>query len=252
LSGVAYEQFATTESPALIVYVLDVSASMSLPLGTRRRIDVVTDALRAAFTRLIFRSTKGARVAPRYRLALFAYSDHVYDLLDGVRTITEVAPRGLPELSPLRTTDTERALLEVEKLLQSELLRHGSGPAPLVCHMTDGEYTAGDPEPVAERIKAMQSQDGGVLVENIFISDAFADPQMDPRHWSGVDATTRLLTPYAEKLRRMSSPLPRGYRRLLIEDGYAIGPGALMMLPGTSPELVELGFVMSTATPVAH
>jgi hypothetical protein len=250
---VAYEQLATTESPALIIYVLDVSASMGLPLATRRRIDVVADALQAAFTRLIFRSTKGARVAPRYRIALLAYSDHVYDLLDGVKTITEVAPRGLPSLSPLRTTDTARAFLAVEKLLADELRLHATGPAPLVCHMTDGEYTADDPEPVAARIRAMHSEDGSVLLENIFISDALVDESpRDPRHWKGVDSTTRLASPYAEKLRRLSSPLPRGYRRLLLEDGYQIGPEALMLLPGTSPELVELGFVMSTATPVAH
>jgi hypothetical protein len=60
----AYDRLATSEHPALIVYVLDVSASMSQPLGSKRRIDVVADALQAAFTRLIFRSTKGARVAP--------------------------------------------------------------------------------------------------------------------------------------------------------------------------------------------
>jgi hypothetical protein len=248
-----YEQLATTESPALIIYVLDVSASMSLPLGGKRRIDVVSDALQAAFARLVFRSTKGVRVAPRYRLGLLAYSDHVYDLLDGVRTITDVAPRGLPALSPLRTTDTARAFIEVERILERELARRPNGPAPLICHMTDGEYTGDDPEPVVSRIKSMPTHDGPVLLENIFISDAILDEPLDnARRWSGIDARTDLRSSYAETLRRLSSPLPDGYRRVLLEEGYQIAPGALMLLPGMSPELVELGFVMSTATPVAH
>lgn len=249
----AYEQLATTDAPALIIYVLDVSASMSKPLGQRRRIDVVSDALQAAFARLVFRSTKGARVAPRYRLGLLAYSDHVYDLLDGVRTISDVAPRGLPQLTPLRTTDTERAFVEVEHMLERELAAYPASPAPLVCHMTDGEYTAADPEPVVSRIKALQNMDGAVLMENIFISDALLEqPVEDTRRWPGVDGSTPLRNEYAETLRRLSSALPDGYRRVLLEEGYQLQPGALMLLPGTSPELVELGFVMSTATPVAR
>jgi hypothetical protein len=249
----AYEQLATTESPALIIYVLDVSASMSKPLGQKRRIDVVSDALHAAFARLIFRSTKGARVAPRYRLGLLAYSDHVYDLLDGVQTITDVAPRGLPQLTPLRTTDPARAFVQVERLLERELAANPAGPAPLVCHMTDGEYTGDDPEPVAKRITAMQNRDGAVLMENIFISDTLLDePVDDSRRWPGIDAATPLRNEYAETLRRLSSTLPYGYRQVLVEEGYQLQPGAPMLLPGTSPELVELGFVMSTATPVAR
>jgi hypothetical protein len=249
----SHERLATTDSPALVVYVLDVSASMSKPLGQKRRIDVVSDALQSAFARLVFRSTKGARVAPRYRLGLLAYSDHVYDLLDGVQTITDVAPRGLPPLTPLRTTDTERAFVSVERILERELAEHPGGPAPLVCHMTDGEYTGDDPEPVVRRINALQNGDGTVLVENIFISDAVLEqPVDDIRRWPGVDASTPLRNEYAETLRQLSSPLPDGYREILLEEGYQLQPGALMLLPCTTPELVELGFVMSTATPVAR
>jgi hypothetical protein len=248
-----YEKLATAEAPALVVYVLDVSASMGQPLGARRRIDVVADALQAALARMVFRSTKGVRVSPRYRLALFAYSDHVYDLLDGVQTITEVAPRGLPALAPRRTTDTARAFLEVERLLARELPGHGDGPAPLVCHMTDGDYTGDDPEPVAQRIRRMATADGEVLVENIFVSDGvLAEPLADPRRWPGVQPSTSLGSPYAETLRRLSSPPPEGYRQVMLEEGYQIAPDALMLLPGASPELVEMGFVMSTATPIAR
>ena len=43
-----YDIMATGKTSALIIYLLDVSTSMSQPLGNKRRIDVVMDALTAA------------------------------------------------------------------------------------------------------------------------------------------------------------------------------------------------------------
>lgn len=246
-----YTLLASAGTPALIVYLLDVSASMNRPLGVRRRIDVVTDALSAALRQMVFRSTKGSRISPRYRVAMLAYSDHVYDLLDGIKPIDQVAYQGVPELSPMRTTDTARAFAEAERLLRAELLAALSGPAPLVCHMTDGEFTGDDPEPIARRIMAMGVSDGNVLVENIFISDALpVNAIADPRNWQGVLPGDPLEDEYMPKLRAMSSPLPESYRAMLRESGYRLAPESLMLLPGTSPELVAMGFQMSAATPV--
>jgi hypothetical protein len=249
----SYTILATSKTPALIIYVLDVSASMQQPLGGKRRIDVVTDALGAALRQMVFRSTKGTRVAPRYRIAMFAYSDQVFDLLDGVKTVEQVASRGVPQLSTMRTTDSARAFAQIEKLLKDELPNLNDCPAPLVCHMTDGEYTGADPEPIVRRIKSMQTPDGNVLVENIFISDQILPEAItDPGHWPGITNTSPLASDYAKKLRAISSPLPEGYRVMMLESGYQVSSDAVMMLPGSSPELVEMGFVMSTATPVAR
>jgi len=248
-----YEILATSPTPALIIYLLDVSASMTQPLGNKRRIDIVMDALGAALRQMVFRSTKGSRVAPRYRLAMYAYSDHVYDLLNGVKTVDQVAQLGVPELSTMRSTDTARGFAQVEKLLQAELPNLAHCPAPLVCHMTDGEYTGADPEPVVRQIAGMHTPDGNVLVENIFISDnVLSETIKDSNTWKGVLPNTQLNTDYARKLRSMSSLLPASYQVMLAETGYAISSGAAMMLPGNTPELVELGFVMSMSTPVSQ
>ena len=246
-----YEVLATAKTPSLVIYLLDVSASMTQPLGERRRIDVVTDALTAALRQMVFRSTKGGRLSPRYRIAMLAYSDHVYDLLDGIKTIAEVAHMGVPELSPLRTTDSAKAFVQAERMLEAELPNLQYGPAPLVCHMTDGEYTAADPEPVARRIMELSVNDGNILVENIFISDkVLAEPVRDPNKWPGIQPDATLASDYANKLRSMSSPIPESYRQMMQENNYSLTPGALMLLPGISPELVAMGFQMSAATPV--
>ncbi len=246
-----YTKLATSRTPALIIYLLDVSASMGQPLGEQRRIDVVMDALRIALRQMVFRSTKGSRLSPRYRIAMLAYSDHVYDLLDGIKPIDQVARLGVPDLGLYRTTDTAKAFAWAEKLVRAELPNLQSCPAPLICHMTDGEYTGQDPEPIVRRIMQIAVPDGHVLVENIFISDKILPrPIADPHKWPGILPETRLANEYARKLRTMSSPLPGSYRQMMMEMGYNLDPKALMLLPGTSGELVAMGFQMSAATPI--
>jgi hypothetical protein len=244
-----YEILATSRTPAFIVYLVDVSASMRTKMGERQRIDVVADALKAAFQQMVFWSTKGSLVSPRYRVAMYAYSDRVYDVFDGVKTIDQIVQLGLPELSTLRTTDTRRAFRKAKRLLESELPSLEGCPAPLVCHLTDGEYTSKDPEPVARQIMRMTTSDGSVLVENIFISDHILPHTVDDvRQWPGVRPTTELKNEYAVKLQGMSSPVPDSYRVMMLEAGYHIAEDAVMFFPGTSPSLVEMGFVMSTMT----
>ena len=41
-----YETPATSRTPALIIYLISVGASMRKPLGDKRRIDVVEEALK--------------------------------------------------------------------------------------------------------------------------------------------------------------------------------------------------------------
>ncbi|MEQ8174767.1 MAG: vWA domain-containing protein [Syntrophomonadaceae bacterium] len=246
-----YETMATQRTPALIIYLLDVSGSMSRAMGKKMRIEVVTDSLTSALRQMVFRSTKGGRLSPRYRVAMLAYSDHVYDLLDGVKSIEHVAKLGIPNLSTQRSTETAKAFIQAEKILMEELPNLQSCPAPLICHMTDGEYTGADPAPIVERIKQIAVPDGPVLVENIFISGNITpEPIADPANWPGIMPETTLENEYARKLRDLSSPIPDSYRAVMLEFGYRLGTNARMLFPGTSPELVSLGFQMSAATPV--
>ena len=82
---------------------------MQYPLNGQQRIHVVMDALTVTLQQMVFRCTKGSQISPRYRIAMFAYSDKVYDLLGGVMTIDQVANLGVPVLSTMRATDTEQA-----------------------------------------------------------------------------------------------------------------------------------------------
>ena len=245
-----YQTQATQQTPAYIIYLLDVSASMNQMMDAggeeKRRIDIVTDALSLAIRQMVFRSTKGSRLLPRYKLSILAYSDHVFDLLGGVKTIDEVARlRPLEKIQTHRLTDTAKAFSVVEKLLQKELPNLQDGPAPVVCHMTDGASTGEDPELIVRRIMNMSVPDGNVLIENIFISDEIMQEQISNiKKWEGITDE------YGAKLQRLSSPIPQSYREMMTEHGFHIADGAVMMFPGTNADLVSLGFQMSAATPV--
>ncbi len=251
-----YSALATAQTPALIIYVIDISRSMMLPLGGKRRIDVVRDALQRNLQRMVFLSTRGNRVSPRYHIAVLAYSQYVYELTHGIQPIDHLASLDVPQLQPESLTDTYAAFLEVENLLKQHIDRYETSPAPLICHLTDGEHNSEkDPLEVVKRIRAMRVRDGAVLVENIYINNTSVlvnDWGSDMRNWQGITANTQFTNDdsgkYAHVLRKMSSPIPASYRRVMNEQGYHIAPDAMMMLPGHDLALLEMGFVMSAST----
>jgi uncharacterized protein YegL len=204
-----YSAVATSTTPVLIIYLLDISGSMSQALGDKRRVEIVSDALQEIATEMVARSTKGELVSPRYRLAVYAYESQVHDVLGGIRTIDQFVRDGVPEFSPRGGTNTAAAFLAAENLLNQELPYMEAHPAPLICHMTDGEYQGDDPTPIVQRIMQMGTPDGNVLVENIFISDKILkNPVVDAYTWPGLVSDGELANDYARTLMRMSSPIP--------------------------------------------
>lgn len=244
-----YQLKGTSRAPALVIFLIDVSASMGQSLGNKTRIEVVIGALRSIIIEMVHRSTRGSVISPRYHIEIIVYTDEAHSLLNGIQPINQVAERGVPKLMPKATTNTALGFAKVEELLQREIHKYTHCPAPLVCHLTDGEYTGDDPEPVARRIMQLNVPDGPVLIENIFISDTvLPNPIIDVQQWPGILPGTPLGSDYARKLRAMSSVLPESYRVMMLEMGYHISPNALMLLPGTSSELVKMGFVMAGST----
>ena len=231
-------------------------------MGNKKRIEVVEETLQSALKTMVRRSLRGNNVSPRYRVAMFTYSGKVRNVYDGIKTIGEIMRIGIPEVSAAHLTNTAGAFAAAKQLLQEvlpDLQRgdlgsvDGTYPAPLVCHLTDGEYTSryGDPEPIANEIKQMRVPDGHVLVENIFISDQLIDAPIDARSWSGFSHRTSFpKSNYANRLFGMSSQVPESYGNLMRKAGYPIETDTVMLYPGTSQDLVEMAFQMSVATPI--
>ena len=245
-----YKISATSSTPALIIYLLDMSSSMSSEIAGQRKIDLVSRTLMQVAREMVLRSMKGTLPAPRYRLAIYAYNNTIRDVLEGPQPITKVIEVGIPVLKPSGLTYTAKAFEAAEQLLIAERGNLRNCPAPLVCHLTDGESNGDDPLPVVERIKQMTFADGAVLVENVFFdANALNNPVNDPFEWSGVTSVNDLRTETARTLFNMSSTIPRSYLDLFADKGYSMHPAARLMFPGDTPEMIEAAFTMSGMTP---
>jgi uncharacterized protein YegL len=245
-----YDIPATSRTPALIIYIIDISGSMDQLLDGQKKIDQVNQAFRKILQKMVQRSTKGEIVSPRYRLGLIAYSDTPIDVYNGIETITEVMKRGRPMFAADQSTNTCDAFKLALELLKRELPNQQGRPAPMVCHLTDGEFTGEDPELTAREIMSMSTDDGNVLVENVFVGpDLLVSPIVSAETWTGIHNINQIKHPYAKKLFQMSSPLPKSYSENIEKAGFALQDGARMLLPCSNRELIELAFATSGATP---
>jgi len=257
-----YEAMATSKTPALIIYLLDVSGSMGeemdATVGRMRKIDVLPRVLKKAAKVMVRRATKGETMSARYRVGMFAYSskvEPVYKDDNGnckIWPITDIGQVGVPKIFNLQdTTDTYSGFLAVKRLLEQEIPKLPSeSPAPLVCHLTDGHFTTQDPSPIVNEIKQLRVNDGFVLLENIYISSRLQVSTTNAEEWSGFRASDNIGDEYGNRLLEMSSPLPGSYYKEIHPLYPNFSVDSKMMFPGVNEDFVSLAFVMSTSTKV--
>lgn len=124
--------------------------------------------------------------------------------------------------------------------------RPGSFP-PVIIHLTDGEPTDGDPEPYAQAIKALEIEDGNVLLFNCHLSASPAQPVVFPV------SESLLPDDYSRLLYRMSSDLPDSpeVRAQLESKGVNFQKGARGMVFNADATalltLIKLGTVAGAA-----
>ena len=91
---------------------------------------------------------------------------------------------------------------------------------PTVIHITDGEPTDGDPEPLGRILAQMATEDGNVLLFNLHVSSAAGARVVFPCAESAVP------TPEAQRLFRMSSILPEPMLQAVKSKQYEATSGA--------------------------
>ncbi|MBN6741971.1 hypothetical protein JKG47_15795 [Acidithiobacillus sp. MC6.1] len=94
---------------------------------------------------------------------------------------------------------------------------HPNSYPPTVLHITDGESTDGDPEPLASQLRQIQTNDGAILLFNLHVSTSGADPIEFPA------SETALSDNFTKLLFRMSSQLPEHLIRFAQEKGFKVG-----------------------------
>ena len=101
---------------------------------------------------------------------------------------------------------------------------HPNRPPPVDIHLTDGEPTDGDPQPFADALKGLSTDDGELLLFNCHISESQAAGVMFP------NSEQILPDELARSLFRMSSELPDKLRGVAESKGVGIGLGARGMV----------------------
>lgn len=229
----AAEELSQDIVTSLVVYLIDVSATMGKPLkGSRTRLDFVRNALQEAIDVMVDRS-RAVDAALKYKVAVYTYSDDVVDVLSGPQPIDILAKNGLPRIALKSRSDTARAFSAVEELFQREFYRLRESPAPFLCHITDGKFTGESPVPIAKRILEMSVGMGNPIIENIYIcDDLLAKPIEDIKGWPGITSKSDLRNDYAHALYDMSSTIPERYHAVLAEHGFQISRDAKLLIPG--------------------
>jgi hypothetical protein len=249
-----YTAKATAKTPAHIIFLIDISESMAQPCYGQPRISVVARALTEVIFHMMDMSTimvgNQPKIRPRFRVAILGYNERVYDPYEGFVSIDKLAQAGVPSFQPAGETNMFLGFQAVEKLIDQLLSALGNAPAPLpaplVCHLTDMEYNKGNsPLALAERIRAYETDDGPVLIENVFISDnALRTPISNIESWPGVGSEAELQGSFAAELFRMSSEIPATYLETIRYWGFSnMKPGSRLMFPGANPDLIKTALV---------
>jgi hypothetical protein len=255
-----YKNQANSDHPATLIYLVDISGSMSatMPDG-KTRIEVAKNAIQVAYAQMIQRSMRQGKIHPRYRVGMIAYSDKIYDVygkLGSIVSVEQLKNEGIPAIAPQKSTNMARAFGYAEKLISDDLQKWprkwlDACPPPMVINITDCEFDeeqTQDPMEFAERLQQISIRDGNVLVENIFITDQITAPA-SPQEWLGYRFGDTTGNSYGDKLLAMSSPIPSTYAQILREQaGLKIREGTAMMFPGITREFIKFGFVMSIVT----
>jgi hypothetical protein len=247
----SYSNKATAKTPAHVIFLIDISGSMLQSCNGQPRISVVSQALTEVIFQMVDMSTKVVgvqpEIRPRFKVAILGYNEQVYDPYSGFVSIDKLAEIGVPIFRPEGETNTFAGFQAVERLLNGITSQFGNDwPAPLICHLTDGEYNQGNsPLALAERIKGRQTPDGPILIENIFVSDsALRYPIGAVETWQGIRSETDLVGSYAVELYRMSSEVPLPYLETIRYWGFGnMQPGSRLMFPGNNPDLIKTALV---------
>jgi len=232
----SYSAEISRRNPTAFVFLLDQSGSMAEEFGGTPGITKAQGAAKAInsmINEIIFRCTKDEGVRDYFEIAVIGYgsgSGYVKSILKGIQKFAKVS--WLAE-HPLRVVEEKpgvkvaiwfepvaddgtpmcEALSLAYEWLSEWVHNHPNSYPPMVFNITDGQATDGDPEPLAEKIKELATNDGNVLMHNCHISEVRAEPVLFP-------SSVEELPPdeYAHKLFRMSSELPENVLALAMKE----------------------------------
>lgn len=277
-----YDAEISRTNPAAFIFLLDQSSSMKDSLhGTRKSLaSFLADSVNEALRELVNQCTRGDEdVRDYFHVAALCYSDgdvknvwkdtstyflpisQIADTPARLDTLTFKVPDGAGgmqdeqveaevwfEAAAVGDTPMVKALQKARDLVRQWVEEHPASFPPIVFHVTDGEPTDGDPEPVAMEIKELATSDGNCLLFNLHVSREPGHEVVFPSEEEG------LVDAYARKLFRMSSVIPEPLRPA-VRESYPITPSSRFFGFKAGAEAITKFFQIGTRpanAPVFH
>ena len=253
--SMSYSAEISRSNPTAFLFLIDQSGSMADHAGNLNvsRAQFVSDALNRVVMNLIARSSKAEGVRDYFEIGVIGYGGSIiHNPLKGALSGKVFNPISTFEKFPHTVEDRVIKIIDNEGKQVSDRIKfpvwfipeargntpmrdairtaaleiagwcndHPNSYPPTVLHVTDGESSDGDPEPIAEHLKRIVTEDGEVLFFNVHTSDESKKPIKFPV--SEIDIPDH----FGRTLFRMSSELPDSIASAAREKGYSIANGS--------------------------
>jgi len=248
---VPYQAPIQRTDPTALLFVVDQSGSMGdrMAASEKTKAQFVADVLNRTLMDLVTRCTKAEGVRDYFEIGVIGYGGQgAHNGLQGALSSHVLNPISALEANPLRvetrkrkTDDGAGGIIEqsVKFPVWFEPMASGGTPMcdairkageelaawcdahpncypPTVLHVTDGQSTDGDPEPLADALRQFSTTDGNVLMLNLHVSAVSGTPTTFP------DSDSNLPDQYAKTLFSMSSLLPAHIAKYAQEKGHKL------------------------------
>jgi hypothetical protein len=220
--------------------------------GIGRKADFVADVVNRTLYDLVIRCTKTEEIRNYYYVAVFGYGGTVQPALAGALSGRELVPISELADNPARVdvrnkkegdgaggiverqvrfpiwidsssgggTPMCEALSLATKVVEQWVSEHPNSFPPTVLHLTDGESTDGDPTQAGQKLTALHTSDGAILLYTCHVSSKSGGKVEYPSRDSS------LPDDFAKTLFSMSSTLPEPFRRAAVQMGINADEGA--------------------------
>lgn len=245
-----YTAEISSRNKGLIVLAIDTSSSMADPWGTdttKTLAEGTSDACNKIGQNLLIKASGKDRVdicVFHYGMTVGPYFSHqdiaeknVVSIMEFGRcgkaeTRTQLIPDGaggvIEKQVPFTTwfestangwTPMVECMTKLKDVIADWIEQHPESYPPIVINVTDGEPSDGDPIPITEEIKNLETKDGKTLVYNCHISSRSGNPIVFPPTSEGLDS-------FGQMLYEMSSILPESVVKAAAETKLKIVEGS--------------------------
>jgi len=265
-----YNAEISRSQPTAYLFLVDQSGSMSdqMASASRSKAQFVADVLNKTLRDLIVRCTRDEGVRDYFSVGVLGYgASGVRNALTGSLSSSWLNPISAVSNGTLRVEERQKmvddgvgglapqsvkfpvwfdatadggtpmceALAKASEVLADWSNQNPNSFPPTVLHITDGESTDGDPEQVASMLQQISTNNGGVLLYNIHVSNL----SMEPIKYPSTDSV--LPNEHAKLLFRMSSSFPEHIRKYAQDaHGIALSPESkAMVFNAEAEELVK-------------